>query len=230
MVAKSTEKRRWLQFSLTQLLTLTSGIAIGLSPLVWRYIYPPPEPNIIVEFAAYELLASEARKLSIPAHTATVSRSVPLTRLAPDFQNRLDTLVRMKGARLLASQHVVTHRSGSPVSYSCGGMIPTGTWDKHGGGKLEYQKYGIELNAMTNRLDDGSIHVAVGFEHTELSPTQLQKVTGFGFTPLKTIKLATEADVRNGETVLASSEIRNQEDGRDGKELVCLVRASDVKR
>jgi pilus assembly protein CpaC len=120
-----------------------------------------------------------------------------------DFQIFLQALAENQYLRILAEPNLVA-LSGEEASFLAGGEFPIpivqgGTADSTAI-TIEYREFGVRLNFRPTVLGDGSIHLLVAPEVSELSDVGAVQIQGFRIPSIVTRRAETTVQLNSGQT------------------------------
>jgi Flp pilus assembly secretin CpaC len=113
----------------------------------------------------------------------------------------LNLLMQEGHAKVLSSPNLVTS-PGSKATFLVGGEIPVVTSTGLGAVNVQYQPYGVQLNATPEILGNGSVHTVVAPEISRLDYANAVIVSGFTIPALLVSKLSTDVVTRPGESII----------------------------
>jgi len=125
-----------------------------------------------------------------------------------------DLLKKNDLGRLLAEPNLVT-TSGQEASFLAGGEYPVPVPQSGVGGgstvTIEYKKYGVQLVFTPTVLDEGKIAMRVNPEVSELDYTNGVQVNGFTIPGLRTRRMTTHLEVKDGQTFAMAGLIKDED-------------------
>jgi pilus assembly protein CpaC len=125
-----------------------------------------------------------------------------------------DLLKKNDLGRVLAEPNLVT-TSGQEASFLAGGEYPVPVPQSGVGGgttvTIEYKKFGVQLVFTPTVLDEGKIAMRVNPEVSELDYTNGVQVNGFTIPGLRTRRMSTHLEVKDGQTFAMAGLIKDQD-------------------
>ena len=152
----------------------------------------------------------------------TVSPGVTLFAGVPaaDLQVFLQALAENQYIRILAEPNLVA-RSGEKANFLAGGEIPIpvvqgGTADSTAI-TVEYREFGVRLAFRPTVLGDGSIHLHVAPEVSELSDIGAVQIQGFRIPSISTRRAETTVELNDGQTFAMAGLMRQTTNARSSR-------------
>jgi pilus assembly protein CpaC len=125
-----------------------------------------------------------------------------------------DALKENDLGRVLAEPNLVT-TSGQEASFLAGGEYPVPVPQSGVGGgttvTIEYKKFGVQLVFTPTVLDEGKIAMKVNPEVSELDYTNGVQINGFTIPGLRTRRLSTHLEVKDGQTFAMAGLIKDED-------------------
>jgi pilus assembly protein CpaC len=125
-----------------------------------------------------------------------------------------DALKENDLGRVLAEPNLVT-TSGQEASFLAGGEYPVPVPQSGVGGgstvTIEYKKFGVQLVFTPTVLDEGKIAMRVNPEVSELDYTNGVQINGFTIPALRTRRLSTHLEVKDGQTFAMAGLIKDED-------------------
>jgi Flp pilus assembly secretin CpaC len=136
----------------------------------------------------------------------TIQPFYRLTTLAPT----LNLLMTEGHAKILSSPDLVT-RPGNKATFLVGGEIPVVTSTGLGAVNVQYQPYGVQLNATPTVLGNGSVETVVAPNISAIDDSNAVIVSGFSIPALTVSELSTDVITRPGESILLGGLVKRLE-------------------
>jgi Flp pilus assembly secretin CpaC len=136
----------------------------------------------------------------------TVQPFYRLTTLAPT----LNLLMTEGHAKILSSPDLVT-RPGNKATFLVGGEIPVVTSTGLGAVNVQYQPYGVQLNATPTILGNGSVETVVAPNISAIDDSNAVIVSGFSIPALTVSQLSTDVITRPGESIILGGLVKRLE-------------------
>jgi Flp pilus assembly secretin CpaC len=136
----------------------------------------------------------------------TIQPFYRLTTLAPT----LNLLMTEGHAKILSSPDLVT-RPGNKATFLVGGEIPVVTSTGLGAVNVQYQPYGVQLNATPTVLGNGSVETVVAPNISAIDDSNAVIVSGFSIPALTVSQLSTDVITRPGESIILGGLVKRLE-------------------
>jgi Flp pilus assembly secretin CpaC len=136
----------------------------------------------------------------------TIQPFYRLTTLAPT----LNLLMTEGHAKILSSPDLVT-RPGNKATFLVGGEIPVVTSTGLGAVNVQYQPYGVQLNATPTILGNGSVETVVAPNISAIDDSNAVIVSGFSIPALTVSQLSTDVITRPGESIILGGLVKRLE-------------------
>jgi Flp pilus assembly secretin CpaC len=217
--------RRWMRFSVVNLLVLTIGIALGFLPLKLWELREAPQPQFVVH-----LRVVEVDRASLPALSAEATKSshspIPLQKENSAVDARLEALCQAGQARILAEPTLIA-TNGRRTWFKSGGEFPFPKAE-NGGTTIGFRDFGIRADVMPTLLRNGRIRLAISTCVSELDATHAVTVADVTFPGLKSRTMETDVELNEHQAaVLRGGPVQS---GPDTNEREIVIVASVERR
>ena len=218
-------RRHWIRFSISHLMVLTLGIALGFAPLKLWELNTRGEPRIAAHVKAIEVRRDQLASLGIgPQQSAG---GIPLASLDKSFNERLKSLNDAGKAKVLAEPVLMTV-SGRATRFNVGGEVPISTTSPSGIKTVEYREFGTTVNLLPTLLRNGRINVE--FKSEISTAEQVAQEDGGTLPHFRGNYAKSELDLANGETVVVCAASYEKATGEEVSLLILATVERDQVR
>ena len=225
MDQSNSRKRPWLQFTLSHLLVLTLGIALGLAPLKLWELAAPAKPEIVMDIQVLEVPVDVVPQLGLSASASGLSSGqhvVDTLRLNQQIES-----LKAKGLKVMASPTLNT-LSGRPTTFNVGGEVPVSVTDESGLTTVEYKEFGTSVDFVPTIQRNGRIGLVVDAEQSRIAPQPMGR--SLEYPILESVSSTSKAELASGETVVVGGQTIDPDNAARGVlVIVATIRSQSMR-
>jgi len=218
-------KRPWLQFTLSHLLVLTLGIALGLAPLKLWELAAPAKPEIVMDIQVLEVPVDVVPQLGLSASASGLSSGqhvVDTLRLNQQIES-----LKAKGLKVMASPTLNT-LSGRPTTFNVGGEVPVSVTGESGLTTVEYKEFGTSVDFVPTIQRNGRIGLVVDAEQSRIAPQPMGR--SLEYPILESVSSTSKAELASGETVVVGGQTIDPDNAARGVlVIVATIRSQSMR-